>query len=283
MPYRQIPEATEVEHRLGRHVNHDPRSRRFAHLASGRLLTSVRHTRHVPVFDQGNLGSCTGNAMAGALACDPLFAGLPSGTTLDEALAVKLYSAATALDAYPGTYPPTDTGSDGLSVAKAATAEGLISGYRHAFSLSDALDALQDGPVITGVDWYAGFDQPDANGTVQMTGQIRGGHEIVVDEYDDATGRIGLTNSWGPGWGMGGRFYMTTSTWEKLLAHDGDATILVPATQPPPDPTPEPDAELPAFLKADPVLAQRVTRAAERTGMTVDAWLTRNLRRYFWR
>jgi hypothetical protein len=281
MPNRRIIEIEQSEHRLGRHVNHDPRSRSFAYLSSGRTLQSVRHTRHAPVFDQGNLGSCTGNAMVGALACDPLYAGLPAGTTLDEKLAVHVYSVATGLDNYPGTYPPDDTGSDGLSVAKAAQQAGYISGYRHAFSVDDALDALQDGPVITGIDWYAGFDNPAADGLVAISGAIRGGHEVVVDEYDASTGRIGITNSWGTGWGVQGRFFMTAATWDKLLGHDGDATILVPANKPAPTPTPTPSVDGATFLDADPVLAARVARAAARRGLTVEEWLLATLKRYF--
>ena len=163
----------------------------------------------------------------------------------------------------------------------AAEQQGLISGYRHAFSLADALDALQDGPVITGIDWYAGFDNPAADGLVDISGAIRGGHEIVVDEYDATTGRIGLTNSWSTSWGVDGRFYMTTATWGKLLEHDGDATILVAANQPAPTPTPTPTHENAKFLDADPVLAARVDRAAARRGLTVEDWLLQHLRHYF--
>jgi hypothetical protein len=281
MTYREISESPVEGRRLGRHVNHDPRSRAFAHFARARTLRSVRHTRHAPVLDQGDLGSCTGNAMVGAAACDPLFPALPQRTALDEQLAVRLYSAATSLDDFAGTYPPTDTGSDGLSVAKAATAAGLVSGYRHAFTLADALDALMDGPVLTGIDWYEGFDHPDADGTVAISGGIRGGHEVVVDEYDATTGRIGLTNSWGQAWGHEGRFFMTTATWGRLLQHDGDVTVLVPATAPPPEPDPDPIPDTATFLDADPVLAGHVLRAAARRGMTVDAWLTARLRQYF--
>ena len=50
---------------LGRLIEHDERSRRYAFDASKVKLASVHHERRVPVLDQGDLGSCTGNAMTG--------------------------------------------------------------------------------------------------------------------------------------------------------------------------------------------------------------------------
>jgi hypothetical protein len=237
--------------RLGRNLNHDPRSRAFAHRASGRVLVSVRHERLVDVFDQGDLGSCTGNAAVGALGTVPLQAkGSPLLTKLDEEYARGVYSDATKIDDYTGTWPDQDTGSDGLSVAKVLKARGLISGYTHAFSLADALDALQDGPVLTGVSWHTAMDSPSPSGLVQIDGAIRGGHEFVADYYDAETKQVGFTNSWGTSYGVQGRFFMTAVDWGRLLADDGDATILIPATVPAPVPDPTPPPELPPFWLA---------------------------------
>jgi hypothetical protein len=50
--------------RLGRHVGHDPRSRAYAvseDLLPGSYASAVHQVR-IPVLDQGDLGSCTGNA-----------------------------------------------------------------------------------------------------------------------------------------------------------------------------------------------------------------------------
>ena len=126
----------------------------------------------IGVLDQGALGSCTGNATVDALGCSPYYETLTMGQqqgSLNEALAVKIYSLATTLDNYPGSYPPEDTGSDGLSAAKAAQQSGYISGYTHALSLNDALSALVLGPVIVGIDWYEGFDNPDTTGLIEIS------------------------------------------------------------------------------------------------------------------
>lgn len=122
-----IPEYPDNPHRLGRNLNHDPRSRAFAFRAAPDTpLPSVHWDRAVPIFDQGDLGSCTGNAAAGWLAtANALRPGLEQAALIkgikepvDEAAAVWLYENATAIDPYDGHYPPDDTGSDGLSVTK---------------------------------------------------------------------------------------------------------------------------------------------------------------------
>lgn len=254
---------------LGRHVRHDPASRAFAFPTAGLTLKSVRHERRIPVLDQGQLGSCTGNAGVGCLGTDPFYATvalLPLRHTgsrqladgrllyaLDEEGAVQLYSAATRLDDAPAQYPPTDTGSDGLSVAKALKAAGEISGYQHTFSLQDALLALTVTPFITGVTWYNSMFNPDADGRliVDPKSGVAGGHEFVVDQLDVEHQRVWMTNSWGAGWGAQGRAYLTWDDYGALLADQGDVTVFVPLTQPAPTPTPPGPAPDPvaAFLK----------------------------------
>lgn len=273
MYVRHIPEHPPTHPaagRLGRHVRHDPRSLAYlypAHEVTG--LASVRHERHIPVLDQGDLGSCTGNAAEGACGTAMLYDAIPASLATrptgdadgDETQAVALYSAATRLDSYRGTYPPTDTGSDGLSVAKATKAAGLISGYTHATSLDAALKALSQQPVITGVNWYEGMDTPDTDGLVRVTGQVRGGHEFVLDELDVEGKRVGFTNSWGTGWGLDGRAYIGWDDFGRLLDEQGDVTAFTPLSQPAPTPTPPtPDpapGDLAGCLSAIVTLAQR--------------------------
>lgn len=264
----RIPEQAVPGRRLGRHVRHDPRSLRYQ-VAAAPLgdLKSIRHQRYIPVLDQGDLGSCTGNAALGALGTGALFEALagsllrPSQTdaATDEKQAIALYSAATALDDYDGTYPPTDTGSDGLSVAKAAQAKGMISGYTHATSLEAALTALAARPVITGVNWYDSFDQPSDKGLITITkrASVRGGHEFVLEELDVDGRLVWFTNSWTEQWGVDGRACLGWDDFERLLGEDGDVTAFTPATGPAPTPTPDPSADLTGCLGQIATLVKR--------------------------
>lgn len=226
----EIPEQVVPGKRLGRHVEHDPRSRAYAFGAvmAPSSMRSVVHRRWGHIFDQGDLGSCTGNAAAGAANCRPLH---HLGTkTLKEADAVDLYSLATQLDGFDGEYPPEDTGSSGLAVAQALTQKGLIDGYQHAFGIAEALTALQIKPVITGIDWLEGFDTPSATGLVEIAGQVRGGHEFLVRGFEwhgtvlDSV--VGCDNSWGETYGHKGTFRMRVRDWSEMLDRSGDVTIL---------------------------------------------------------
>src|SRR5436190_4197961 len=216
--------------RLGRHVQHDPRSRNFVarQTITPINLHTVKHRRYGVVFDQGSLGSCTGNAAAGAINTIPLHV---KGRNLHEPEVVELYSLATELDTYDGQYPPVDTGSSGLAAAKAAKHKGYIASYAWAFGIDQALSALQIDPVITGVNWYEGMDTPDKDGFVKIEGEIRGGHEFEVYEYlanleDPTQAVVGCYNSWTHNWGVGGKFYMRVADWDELLNQDGDVTVL---------------------------------------------------------
>jgi len=225
--------------RLGRHVRHDDRSWDYRFSTAGLTLTSTKHTRRIPVLDQGNLGSCVPNAAEGNVGTDPFFDTLP-GVTWGEPLAQSWYSEVTAADPYPGQWPPDDTGSDGLSMAKVLKAKGLISGYQHTFTLNDALLALTVRPVITGVTWFNSMFDPTPDGqiVVDTNSGVAGGHEFVLDELDVENRWVWMTNSWNESWGLQGRAYFDWSDFGVLLADQGDVTVFTPLTQPAPTPTP---------------------------------------------
>jgi len=229
--------------RLGRHRLVDSRSAAYPYQAATVPVVTTGHPRHIPILDQGNLGSCTGNAMVGAAGTSPVFEALPAGyPVLDEAEAVKLYSAATRLDAFAGAFPPTDTGSDGTSVDKAAQAAGLISGYTHANGIDQILQALMAGPALFGIDWYDSFDTPATDGLVAITANayVRGGHEVVGRRVDADRKWIGFDNSWSADWGSAGSFWMSWDDVASLMANGGDCVVPVPLSKPQPQPQPVP-------------------------------------------
>lgn len=260
-----IPELVIPDKRLGRHIRHDLRSLMFyRHQRSVATPVSEEWTITIDPLDQGDLGSCVGNASCGCSATDPIEAALPAAhAALDEAEAVALYSAATKLDPYRGAYPPTDTGSDGLSGAKATKAAGFISGYTHCADVDDMTDALQDGPVIVGVSWFDSFDEPDAQGTIAIAkgAQVRGGHEFLVHGVDVTGGYFHARNSWGSSWGQGGNMRFTLETMDELFSEGGDCTVFLPNSTPAPTPIPPADLDEALWQIAGPWAAQRRTRA----------------------
>lgn len=253
---------------LGRHLEHDPRSLAFAHgVLPTSAIKSVSWTRRIPILDQGDLGSCTGNAATGVLGTDSagrtattsvtitaagaaashgLFT--PGVHALNEAFAVGLYSLATILDGVSGQYPPTDTGSTGIGAAKALRALGLTSSYTHAFSIAALNSALQAGPVLVGINWYNSMFDPRSDGQiiVDTKSGLAGGHELELNAYDAATGEYQVPNSWAESWGVDGCGYFTTASLTTLLGQQGDVTVPAFVTAPPPVPPAPPSPVTPS-------------------------------------
>jgi C1A family cysteine protease len=175
------------------------------------------------VLDQGNVGSCVGNAAAHALNTHSVHK-IPS-RLMREADAVDIYAAATAIDPWPGTYPQEDTGTDANSAAKVLRDRGLITSWQHCFGLDHVLATLQLAPVMLGISWHQSMFSPDAKGFVHPDGNVVGGHETLI-RADDATGSVLVRNSWGIGWGLRGHYRLTYADLSALLADSGDATVL---------------------------------------------------------
>jgi hypothetical protein len=219
-----IPEQVLAGKRLGRHIVHDPRSRDYP-AESAPAITSVVHNAVGLPLDQGTIGSCTANALCGALNSAPDFTG---GSPRTEKDAITLYELETRLEGDP--YTPNDRGGSGREVCKAAQQLGWISSYRHAFGIENALLALVLRPVITGINWYSGFDTPSPEGLVAIApgDTVRGGHEVVADQIDAPNKLVWFWNSWGTSYGAGGRFCMSFDTWHQLLDETGDVTVPTP-------------------------------------------------------
>jgi hypothetical protein len=217
-----IPEQPkDSRRRLGRHIQHDPASRDFP-AAQAPAIISVSHAAVGLPLNQGNVGSCTAEALCGALDSAP---DLQGATPKNQTDALELYQVETKLEGKP--YPPNDPGGTGLFVCKAAKQLGWINSYTHAFGIEQALKALVLRPVITGIHWYTSFDTPDPEGLVAIApgATVRGGHEVVADEIDATNSLVWFWNSWGTQFGVGGRFCMSFATWATLLTQQGDVTV----------------------------------------------------------
>jgi hypothetical protein len=251
-----------AHHQLGRHVEHDPRSLQYAHgVLPKTAIKSVDWTRRAPIFDQGQLGSCTGNAAAGLVATDSATRTGQTTVTLsddpnaprwpvDELLAVHVYELATQLDNIDGSYPPDDTGSSGIGAAKALKKLGLATGYTHAFSLDALKSALQTGPVMVGTVWLESMFDTDSEGYVKVDRKsaVAGGHEYVISAWDAVKKRFRLDNSWSESWGVRGSAWITEADMQWLLSQQGDVTVpawnTAPVPTPPPSPAPATDPRL---------------------------------------
>jgi|SRR3954463_2014077 len=190
-----------------------------------------------PVYDQGNLGSCTANAIAGAVQFD-----LKKQAEADYFIPSRLFiyynerviEHSVSEDAgamiRDGIKTVNKQGAPHetlwpYKIAKFATKPSAKS-YTDALlhqslkyqrvnqSLSQMKSVLAGGyPFVVGFTVYESFEseEVDKTGTVPMPGpdeQVLGGHAVLVVGYDDTTQRFILRNSWGPRWGKKGYFTM---------------------------------------------------------------------------
>jgi hypothetical protein len=221
-----IPEIIVPGKRLGRHLDRGPVFDAHVVEAKGTEVLSKKWTRHVGPFDQGQVGSCVGNAAEGCLATDPFYI---AGKTYDEPGAVQIYEWSSAISSPGNSYPPNDCGSSGPASGQALENAHLISSYTHAVDLDGLLEGLQTAPASIGVPWMTTFDAPLGTGELQLTGAstVRGGHELEAEEVDVENQRVWITNSWGLSWSLQGRAWFSYATLTSLFQQGADATFFI--------------------------------------------------------
>ncbi len=239
--YYRMKEDAHEGMRLGRHQLLDGRSLAYMVENDAATMSTAIKDQHwervLTILDQGQLGSCTGNAGAGALGTQPFYDAVGHSVLppADDAAkgqeyAVQLYSDATEVDPFPGSYPPDDTGSSGLAVCQVLKTRGTIRGYTWARTAYGFLTLLQAGPVLQGMPWYQAFFEPDGDGFIDADANwsssgVAGGHEVEalgveIDTQDAFNSVITYANSWGTGWGDHGFFRMRLRTYEQLTGVD---------------------------------------------------------------
>jgi len=184
------------------------------------------------MYDQGNLGSCTANALCYSFIYDdPTYS--PSrlflyynerlldksvnedaGSTLTQGIvALEKYGVCSE---YTWPYiinkfkikPPTNAYSEGLQ-------HQVLSSLRVEQTIQSMKGCLISGfPFVVGIQIYSSFE----SATVAKTGyvpmpnikkeQLLGGHAVICMGYNDTKGVWIMKNSWGPNWGDQGYFYL---------------------------------------------------------------------------
>jgi C1A family cysteine protease len=190
-----------------------------------------------PPYDQGSLGSCTSNAIAGALQFLELKehehpAVMPSrlfiyynervlegsvssdsGAQIRDGIKVVVKEGYCAESEWPyvenrfADKPPARCYADALK-------ERVSQYLRLPRELVPLLACLASGyPFVFGFSVYASFESPQvkATGVVNLPEpgeDFIGGHAVVACGYDQAQRRFIVRNSWGSDWGMQGYFTM---------------------------------------------------------------------------
>jgi C1A family cysteine protease len=187
------------------------------------------------IEDQGRLGSCTGNAIAGAIELlmkrNNKFADISrlfiyyyerllentvnydSGAYIRDGIkACYTYGAATEnLWPYDISKFRNRPSIDAVNDAK----KRKVKLYERVSDFNGVINAIDNGyPVTIGFDVYSSFDSP----AVARTGimpypnikkeKLLGGHAVLIVGYNKNNDTFIVRNSWGKYWGDNGYFYM---------------------------------------------------------------------------
>jgi C1A family cysteine protease len=207
------------------------------HMAT--LPKSVDLTQYCPpVYDQGNLGSCTANAAAAMSQFLMIKHGLgdymPSRLalywwnrfqekTVNQDSGASLYDAMNTLVKYGVPHEnlwPYIT--EGNRFIVKPTKDVWSDGYWHSIdkgmsvvqNLTVMKTCLAQGyPFMFGFLVYQSFESEVVarTGIMPMPGYrdaVLGGHAVMAVGYDDSMGMFKIRNSWGNTWGLNGYFYM---------------------------------------------------------------------------
>ena len=189
-----------------------------------------------PVYDQGQLGSCTGNAIAAAYDFLVVKDGNPAlspsrlfiyynervveGTVKQDAGAqirdgIKVVAKFGVCKESTWPYNIAKFASKPTKTAfTQALKHQAIQYQRVNQTLTDLKTCLAEGyPVVLGFTVYSSFESQAVaqNGVVPMPSKNEsalGGHAVLLVGYDDSKQHWIVRNSWGENWGDKGYFYM---------------------------------------------------------------------------
>lgn len=214
---------------LSRLVQFDERSRGFAIRATVGSKKRRSYTwRCHAQLDQGPDGACVGFGVAHELIARPA-----EVKDIDAKFAKEqIYWEAQKIDPWSGgAYPNANPFYEGTSVlagVKVAKRLGWIDEYRWAFGLEDLILGVgHNGPALIGVAWHYGMFRPDSRNYIHVTGEVAGGHCVLVNAVNVKEERFTIHNSWGANWGKNGECYISFDDMGKLLGNYGEACFFL--------------------------------------------------------
>jgi C1A family cysteine protease len=193
-----------------------------------------------PVYDQGQLGSCTANAIGAGFEFDQIKEKLPhvwtpsrlfiyynervienstsedSGAQIRDGIKSVASQGACSEDLWK--YDEALFAHKPPPAAYANAKQHLVTSYqRVSQNLQQMKGCLASGyPFVIGFTVYDSFESEEVatTGILNMPGpseSVVGGHAVLVVGYDDAKLRWKVRNSWSAQWGLGGYFWMPYS------------------------------------------------------------------------
>jgi len=187
------------------------------------------------IYDQGNLGSCTANAIAAAIEFDQMKQKLPteflpsrlfiyynerviegtvstdSGAQIRDGIKTVSHQGACSETDWP--YVPANFAEKPPAATyQAARLDRAVGYQRVARDLTQMKGCLFSGyPFVFGFTVYDSFMSQSVAQTGQAPmpapgEQVVGGHAVMAVGYDDSQQRFTVRNSWGTTWGMAGYF-----------------------------------------------------------------------------
>ena len=188
-----------------------------------------------PVEDQGQLGSCTANALVGALEFLEVKDGAPfadlsrlfvyynerviegtvdqdSGAFIRDGIKTLAKQGVCTETQWP--YKVSKFAKKPSRACYSAAKKHRIVSYHRITTVDEMRGCLAEGfPFAFGFTVYEAFESPAVakSGVLNMPGpkeKVVGGHAVMGVGYDDGARRFIIRNSWGSDWGQKGYFTM---------------------------------------------------------------------------
>ena len=186
-----------------------------------------------PIEDQGQLGSCTGNAIVGGMEYlenynKQSFVDLSrlyvyynerlmehtvsqdAGASIRDGIKTLVANGVCTEALWPYNISKFKSKPTAKCYTDGATRK--VTSYYALSTLTDMKNCLASGfPFVFGFSVYTAFEsqQVATTGIVNLPAKgekLLGGHAVLCVGYDDSTQRFLVRNSWGSGWGMKGYF-----------------------------------------------------------------------------